>query len=54
MLDNDNKVTHVIFDMDGLLLDTETRYEKAIGVVTRRYGHEYTFDLKRKLILYRI
>ncbi|KAH9404730.1 Pseudouridine-5'-phosphatase [Tyrophagus putrescentiae] len=43
------KITHVIFDMDGLLLDTETRYEKAIDIVTRRYGHPFTFDLKRKI-----
>ena len=30
-------------------LDTETRYEKAIDIVTRRYGHPFTFDLKRKI-----
>ncbi|KAJ6217334.1 hypothetical protein RDWZM_008491 [Blomia tropicalis] len=44
------KISHVIFDMDGLLLDTETRYEKSIGTVTRRYGQEYTFDLKLKIM----
>ena len=44
---SENKITHVIFDMDGLLLDTETRYEMAIGNVTRKFGKEYTFELKR-------
>lgn len=41
-------ITHVIFDMDGLILDTETLYEKAINSVTKRYGHEYPFEVKMK------
>lgn len=42
----------IFFDDDNnkKILDTETQYEKAIGNVTRAYGKEYPFDLKRKLL----
>jgi len=45
-----NPVTHVIFDMDGLLLDTEELYSKAYQKVLTPYGHEYTFEFKTKLM----
>jgi beta-phosphoglucomutase-like phosphatase (HAD superfamily) len=31
-------VTHVIFDMDGLLIDSEVLFANAIGVLLKRYG----------------
>jgi len=43
-------VSHVVFDMDGLLLDTEPRYEKAISTVTERYGKPYKLELKVRVI----
>ncbi|CAH0760545.1 unnamed protein product [Diatraea saccharalis] len=45
-----NPVTHVLFDMDGLILNTEDLYTIAFQNITSRYGKEYTYDLKVKLM----
>ncbi|RVE45415.1 hypothetical protein evm_009933 [Chilo suppressalis] len=45
-----NTVTHVLFDMDGLILNTEDLYTIAFQNITSRYGKEYTFDLKLQLM----
>ncbi|XP_037572121.1 pseudouridine-5'-phosphatase-like [Dermacentor silvarum] len=39
-------VAHVLFDMDGLLLDTESLYAEAMQQVTQRYGKDYTWEIK--------
>jgi HAD superfamily hydrolase (TIGR01509 family) len=36
----------VVFDMDGLLLDTETLWDKAETELFRRHGAEFTFEDK--------
>ncbi|KAF5307263.1 hypothetical protein FQR65_LT06979 [Abscondita terminalis] len=44
------KVTHVIFDMDGLLIDSETIYDVIISGIARKYGKEYTNDVRMTLL----
>jgi HAD superfamily hydrolase (TIGR01509 family) len=36
----------VVFDMDGLLLDTEVLWQRAETQLFRRHGHEFTFEDK--------
>ncbi|KAF5299205.1 hypothetical protein FQA39_LY02378 [Lamprigera yunnana] len=43
-------VTHVIFDMDGLLIDSEKVYDIIISNIARKYGKEYTNDVRMKLL----
>ncbi|KAI5715638.1 hypothetical protein M8J77_019801 [Diaphorina citri] len=45
-----NYVTHVIFDMDGLLLDTERVYKYGISTVLKKYGCEYPDDVKAMVL----
>jgi pseudouridine-5'-monophosphatase len=40
-------VTHVIFDLDGLLIDSEQTYEKVMQNFCRRHGKEFTWELKK-------
>ncbi|RWS25520.1 pseudouridine-5'-phosphatase-like protein [Leptotrombidium deliense] len=37
-------VTHVVFDLDGTLIDTETCFKDAVNQVTSRYGKEFTWE----------
>lgn len=43
-------VTHCIFDMDGLLLDTESLYSVAYSRVIQEYGKMYTWEHKAKIM----
>jgi len=40
----------VVFDCDGLLLDTESAWSRAEAVLYRRYGGEFTLEHKRELL----
>jgi pseudouridine 5'-phosphatase len=43
-------ITHIIYDNDGLLLDTEPFYTKAHQIVAARYGRIFDWSVKSKMI----
>ncbi|CAN1167354.1 (DL)-glycerol-3-phosphatase 2 [Linum perenne] len=43
-------ITHVIFDMDGLLLDTEKFYTEVQEIILARYNKTFDWDLKAKMM----
>ncbi|XP_072933380.1 pseudouridine-5'-phosphatase-like [Epargyreus clarus] len=45
-----DKVTHVLFDLDGLLLDSEGLYGEAYKRVCARYGAEFTWELHASVL----
>lgn len=44
------KITHVIFDLDGLLLDTESIFEQCYTSVINEYGKQYDWDLQSQVM----
>jgi HAD superfamily hydrolase (TIGR01509 family) len=44
------KITHIIYDNDGLLLDTEPFYTQAHTIVAARYGKVFDWSVKSKMI----
>ncbi len=43
-------ITHVIYDVDGLLLDTEPFYTRVNVSIARRYGTNFDWSLKSRTI----
>lgn len=39
-----------LFDLDGLLLNSESIYNKAISIVLEEYGHTYTTEIHAQVI----
>ena len=46
----DNRLLAVVFDMDGLMFNTEDVYGEVGSMVLRRRGHEFTPELKSKMM----
>ena len=44
------QITHIIYDVDGLLLDTEPFYTKAHQILAARYGKVFDWSVKSKMI----
>jgi pseudouridine-5'-monophosphatase len=44
------KITHLIYDMDGLLLDTECFYTQATRKIAARFGKVFDWSIKGKMI----
>ncbi|CAH2054463.1 unnamed protein product, partial [Iphiclides podalirius] len=47
---NYKKVTHVLFDLDGLLIDSEKLYTEAFTKVCAKYGKTFTWELKKSIL----
>lgn len=45
-----NRVSHVIFDMDGLLLDTEHIYEDACRDILKVFGKDYPHEVRMRVM----
>lgn len=43
-------ITHVLYDVDGLLLDTEPFYTEVTQAIVSRYGHTFDWSLKSRMI----
>lgn len=43
-------VTHILFDLDGLLLSTETIYTNVLTEFMTEYGKTFTYEAKRKIM----
>jgi pseudouridine-5'-monophosphatase len=43
-------ITHVLWDMDGLLLDTESVYTKVSQQILDRYGKTFDWSLKKEMM----
>ncbi|CAH1155230.1 unnamed protein product [Phaedon cochleariae] len=44
------KVTHILFDLDGLLIESEAIYEKIARDIAKEFGKKYTKDVKIKVM----
>jgi HAD superfamily hydrolase (TIGR01509 family) len=44
------KITHIIYDMDGLLLDTEPFYTQVTQSIVQEYGKEFNWTLKSQMM----
>ncbi|XP_055375219.1 probable pseudouridine-5'-phosphatase [Condylostylus longicornis] len=45
-----NEVSHVIFDLDGLLIDSETIYEQIVSDIAKQYGKIYPDSTRMRIL----
>jgi len=45
-----NKITHLIYDMDGVLLDTEPFYTQATQEIVQKYGKNFDWSIKAQML----
>ncbi|KAG8891474.1 hypothetical protein FRC01_014677 [Tulasnella sp. 417] len=45
-----NKIEYVLFDMDGLMIDSEKILTEVNGAIIGRYGHEYTWSMRSAMM----
>lgn len=45
-----SSITHVVFDLDGTLIDTESIYSEIYAVLCKKYKKNYTTELNFKLL----
>lgn len=50
MSESKGTIEYVLFDMDGLMIDSERVYTVANGAILSRYGHEFTWDIKSQMM----
>jgi len=43
-------ISHVIFDCDGLLVDSERYYTEALTEVAERYGKKFDYQIKADMM----
>ncbi|XP_077302795.1 putative pseudouridine-5'-phosphatase [Arctopsyche grandis] len=43
-------VSHVLFDMDGVIIDTEHIYEKIVATIANKYGKSYPRDVRLQIM----
>jgi len=47
---NNNKITRLIYDLDGLLLDTEPMYTEATAQILERFGKKFNWSIKSRMM----
>lgn len=43
-------VTHVIFDLDGLLVDSEKYFRKSVGKLLAQFNVDYNYQLQERVL----
>ena len=50
MKNRTSPITHILYDLDGLLLDTEPFYTQATQAIVGQYGHTFDWSIKSRMI----